>query len=259
MRINLKRLTHFVIILLLFLCISMPEAYGAGSPVGADTKAYTVAVEKLTKAGIFLQKDPEGKVRWIEAPNGEIKDEHMPLLARLPFLEWLEIGKSSLSPAGIKHLRECINIRRLYIHDINLEGQELKWISGLKRLEALSLQHTGITGKFLNHLTAHDSLRVLNISGNPVSDKDMFQISRFPNLEVLALADTQVTGRGIAGLAGMARLNELNIQNCPVGDDGASHFLSMPNLRIVYASGSNLSDVEVRNVLMQFPSLAIFR
>jgi hypothetical protein len=57
----------------------------------------------------------------------------------------------------------------------------------------------------------------------------------------------------------MARLNELNIEKCIIPDMDLSYFISMPNLRIVYAEGSGLNDLAVRDVIVKFPSLAIFR
>jgi Leucine-rich repeat (LRR) protein len=101
-------------------------------------------------------------------------------------------------------------------------------------------------------------LKVLNLSGDTITDEDMARIARFKNLEVLALADTEITGSGIKELEGMARLNELNISNCAIQDYDLSTFLSMPNLRIVYAEGCNISEFAIRNIIAQFPTLAIF-
>ena len=259
MRLNLKKSALAAALALLFFCTTVPKGYNAGSASNISTKDIVQAVTKLTELGVPLQKDPKGNVRWIEARNGELKDESMSLLPRLPKLEWLEIGKGILTQDGIKYLGKCAALKRLYIHDISLKGEELAWISKLKQLEALSLQRTQIDGKFLKHLNAVDSLKVLNLSGNPITDNDMIQIARFKNLEVIALADTQITGSGIGELKGMARLNELNIENCRIQDYDLSYFLSMPNLRIVYAEGCHLSDLAVGETIMRFPSLAIFR
>jgi Leucine-rich repeat (LRR) protein len=217
------------------------------------------AVAELTKLGVPLQKDPKGNVRWIEARQGELNDKALSLLPSLPDLEWLEIGNGIITPDGMKHLGKCTSLKRLYVHDINLMGAELEWLSGLDKLTALSLQHTKINGKFLRHLKAVDSLKVLNLSGDSIADDDMARIARFKNLEVLALEDTEITGSGINELEGMARLNELNIGNCAIQDHDLSIFLSMPNLRIVYAEGCNLSDFAIGNIVAKFPTLAIFR
>ena len=86
----------------------------------------------------------------------------------------------------------------------------------------------------------------------------MTGIAKLTKLEVLALASAGITGEGLAKLEGMTRLNELNISNCPIQDDDVKVFLSMPNLRIIYAAGTSISPMAVRNMQIQFPMLAIF-
>jgi len=238
--------------------ITVPASYSADPASDTRQKDTIQAISELTKLGVPLQKDPKGDVRWIEAKKGELNDKAMSLLPHLPKLEWLEIGNGIITPDGMKHLGKCTALKRLYIHDITLQGEELAWLSSLKQLEALSLQRTKIGGKFLKHLNAVDTLKVLNLSKNNITNDDIAEIARFKNLEVLALADTQITSACFNELTEMARLNELNVSNCTVMDYDLSHFLSMPNLRIVYAEGCNLSDYGIGNIIARFPMLAIF-
>jgi hypothetical protein len=237
--------------------IAVTDSVPAGGRV--QQKAETQAVQVLTKLGIPLQQDSHGAVRWIEATDGQFKDEAMRYLPDLPGLEWLEIGGGSVSPAGVALLKGCSDLRRLYIHDINLNGDDLAWLAGLTKLEALSLQRTGVSGKILKNFKSLTTLAVLNLSGNNITSDDMGQIAGLKRLEVLALANTAISGAGIAKLEGMTSLNELNIMHCKILDGDIESFLSMPNLRIVYAEGCNLSDMAVQNVIARFPMLAIFR
>jgi hypothetical protein len=255
-----KRMPAAVIVLLGFCALTMFQqpAISAGSVQAQPVKTETAAVAALAKLGVPLQKDDRGVVRWIEAANGELSDEAIQYLPLLSKLEWLEIGKGKISASGIAKLKDCPSLVRLYIHDINLGGDELAWLSSLLKLEALSLQRTGITGKVLKNLTS-SALTVLNLSGDDIGDGDMSQIARLKDLEVLALADTKISGAGIVKLEGMKRLNELNIMSCKIHDDDLEPFLSMPNLRIVYAEGCNLSEMGVLKVTSRFQMLAIFR
>jgi hypothetical protein len=217
------------------------------------------AVDELKSSGVPLQQDSRGVVRWIEATKGELNDEAMHHLPRLSKLEWLEIGGGNVTPAGMASLKNCTALKRLYVHDIDLAGDDLAWLSGLTNLEALSLQRTGIDGRVFKSLKAVDSLVVLNLSGDNIVDRDMDEVARIKGLEVLALADTKVTGSGIAKLQEMSRLNELNLMRCDVMDEDLDYFLSMPNLRIVYAEGSSFSDMAIQMMTTRFPMLAIFR
>jgi Leucine-rich repeat (LRR) protein len=235
---------------------------GIASPVQskdtASRKTESDAAAALTRLGVPLQRDDHGVVRWIEATKGEISDEALQYLPMLSNLEWLEIGGGKVSPSGIASLKNCPLLKRLYVHDINLSGDALEWLSNLTNLEALSLQRTGIDGRVLKNIKA-PSLAVLNLSDDKITNDDMGQIAEIKGLEVLAIANTKITGDGLARLEGMSRLNELNIMHCNVADEDLEHFLTMPNLRIVYAEGCNLNDIAIQGVVARFPMLAIFR
>jgi hypothetical protein len=213
----------------------------------------------LSKLKAPLHKDVDGFVRWIEAPDGQLSDAALKLLPGLAKLEWLEIGKGNVTPAGLANLKSCTTLKRLYIHDIKLDGAPLDWLAALTKLEALSLQRTGVDGKFLKNLKATETLTVLNISNNPIVNDDLAQIAVLKNLEVLGLANTKINMNGMAKLEGMKRLNELNLTNCPVSPEDVQSFLTMPNLRIVYAEGCNIGDMDVMEMKNKFPMLAIFR
>lgn len=230
----------------------------SGAPAWQQERE-VLATSALLEAGVPLQRDPMGRVRWIEAGNGELTDESLRHVAGLPLLEWLEIGGGSVTPSGVARLKDCTEIRRLYLHDIRLGDEALSWVSGLAHLEALSLQKTGITGKVLRQVKAVDSLTVLNLGDNDIVDEDMEQIARFKGLEVLALQHTKVTGEGLARLKGMAKLNVLNLAHCVIGDGDLEHFTGMPNLRIVHAAGCRISDEAVKALDERLPMLSIFR
>ena len=259
MKFIFKRAVRLAALAAFSFSITLPSGYSFGPAEGSRTRNTDTAVARLKELGIPLQADLSGDVRWIEAKQGELTDNAMSFLPSLPKLEWLEIGNGILSGTGMKHLGKCTALKRLYVHDIDLEGEELEWLKSLTKLEALSLQRTKIDGKALKHLNAVDTLKVLNLSENNITDEDMAQVARHKNLEVLALAETKITGTGIKDLEGMARLNELNIVKCAVFDYDLNTFLTMPNLRIVYAEGCSLSDWAIASVIARFPTLAIFR
>lgn len=257
-RLALKTTLLTGVLLLALGCVSFSHVQvstGAARQPAEELKAE----EALTRSGVPLQRDVRRVVRWIEADKGELNDEAMGYLPGLPKLEWLEIGGGSVTARGLAPLKNCLSLKRLYIHDIDLAGDELEWLSGHTALEALSLQRTGINGSVLKNIKAADALKVLNLSGNDINDKDMDAIALFSGLEVLALANTKITGAGIAKLEGMARLNELNVAHCGIQDFDLEYFLSMPNLRIVYAEGCGIGDMAVEQMRYRFPMLAIFR
>ncbi len=268
---NSVRTILFTAVLALVICgqssASLAPFPTARQSTGLDTTKSGGQVRKvtaseaavaLTKLGVPMTLDPTGKVRWIEAANGELTDEAMQYLVSLPYLEWLEIGGGKITVAGMSRLKGCVALRRLYIHDIDLTKDSLAWITDLK-LEALSQQRTDVNAAGLKQLKAASALTVLNLSENGVTDTDMDTIARFTNLEVLALQDTKITGAGLAQLTEMKRLNVLNLKNCRIVDADVSCFIRMPNLRIVHAAGCGISDQAVKEITISLPMLAIFR
>jgi hypothetical protein len=266
------RMILFIAILALAICgqsvgysappAAVPQTAGldSGKPGDQARKVGSsdAAVAALAKLDVPLGLDPSGKVRWIEAANGELGDEAMQYLASLPYLEWLEVGGGKVTGAGMGRLKGCVALRRLYIHDVDLSKDALTWIAEL-RLEALSLQRTAVDAMALKQLKAAAALTVLNLSENGITDVDLSAVARFTNLEVLALQNTKVTGAGLAQLKEMKRLNVLNLMNCRIADADVSYFISLPNLRIVHAAGCNISDQAVKDITATLPMLAIFR
>jgi hypothetical protein len=274
-RSRLKRILQTIVVLAAVAVIASGAGNGSlpympdGPQVSRASKPIDIAADKirddeqaiaaLVKMGVPLQRDTLGRVRWIEAVQGEFSDEAMRHLSGLPLLEWLEIGGGKVTAAGMMRLKGCSALRRLYVHDVHLSDDALAVLSNRTRLEALSLQNTGITGKGVKHLNAPGSLRVLNLSGDDIGDEDLAQIARFSGLEVLALQNTKVSGAGLAKLAGMKRLNVLNLSNCRIVDNDLDYFTSMPNLRIVHASGCNIGDKAIQQFKEKLPMLAIFK
>jgi hypothetical protein len=256
----------FILRALSFILISATFAFSqaAGSASAETTQnANNAASERaasfLEKMGVPLERDPQGQIRWIRASQGELNDIAMQYLPDLRKLEWLEIGSGDVSSTGLAHLGNCTSIRRLFIHDIALQDNDLKFLSKLLHVEALSLQRTGITGRVLQYLKMGNTLTILNLSGDVIADEDLDAVSKFSRLEVLALQDTKITGSGLAKLEGMPRLNVLNLSNCQITDSDALLFTTLPNLRIAHAAGCNLSESVIRDLQMKVPMLAVFR
>ena len=107
-------------------------------------RAEKAATAALARARVPLQEDSAGRVRWIEAPRGEVNDAALVQIAQLRALEWLELAGTHVTPKGVARLKECRTLKRLYLHDVDLSGHDPTWLSALVRLESLSLRHTGI-------------------------------------------------------------------------------------------------------------------
>ena len=229
-----------------------------GATTGQAARDEQSAVAALARARVPLQKDGAGRVRWIEARRGEVDDAALAQISHLRALEWLDVTGRKITHEGLTELGGCRNLRRLYLHDVDLGGHDPTWLSGLVHLESLSLARTGISGKPLRDLQ-RDGLRVLNLSGTRVTDDDLAEVAQLKYLEVLALQDTRVSGAGLEKLAGMQRLNVLNLSNSRITDADLRHFISMPNLRIVHAAGCSISDRAVDGMRKQLPMLSIFR
>ena len=85
--------------------LSFLAGHGQASNQPELTGAEKKSIEELTRRGVPLQADPQGRIRWIEAPHGELSDKALRFLPGLQHLEWLEIGGGAVTAAGLAHRR----------------------------------------------------------------------------------------------------------------------------------------------------------
>jgi hypothetical protein len=76
-------------------------------------------------------------------------------------VQWLDIGGTAVTDAGLSALAPMHGLRRLHLDGTRVTDDGLARLSGLKRLEYLNLRGTAVTDKGLSALRALPRLRAL--------------------------------------------------------------------------------------------------
>ena len=118
-------------------------------------------------------------------------------LGGLVGLRTLNLAGTSITDAGLAHLKDATGLRYFHLSDCEKVGDAgLAGLKGLKQLEFLSL------------------------SGQPrVTDAGLAHLTELTKLKDLHLDQTRITGAGLAHLGKMKELRLLSLSGCPVGDD----------------------------------------
>ncbi|MGH9582233.1 MAG: leucine-rich repeat domain-containing protein, partial [Bryobacteraceae bacterium] len=143
-------------------------------------------------------------------------DPALQRIAKLPLLEELSLGGTSVSDEGLNHAAGLHSLRVLRLANTKIADSALKRLSPLRRLEELDLSRTAITDAGIRDLSALTSLRVLNLSFTNISGVGFEDLTRLCHLEDLDLASTVLSDTGARHLAQLVSLRNLDLSNTKI-------------------------------------------
>ncbi len=73
---------------------------------------------------------------WIDLTETDIADEDLSEIAKLKHLEYLHIGRTSISAKGIDHLKVCTSLKIVFAYDIQIDSKEFKELPFTVKLSA---------------------------------------------------------------------------------------------------------------------------
>jgi cellulose synthase/poly-beta-1,6-N-acetylglucosamine synthase-like glycosyltransferase/Leucine-rich repeat (LRR) protein len=152
--------------------------------------------------------------------GGQVTDAWLAACApKIADAEAVELMDTSITDAGLAHLRPLEHLQRLHLSSPGITG------SGLK----------GFPGTKLRHLNFRES------SG--VNDVGLESISAFRHVEFINLSDTAVTDAGLRHLAGMKSLTFLLLQRTSITDEGLSHLRNLTALEYLYLGSTDVTSL----------------
>lgn len=241
-------------------------------------------VEELEALGLDAGLNEQGEVDSIQRsaikrPSRPDWRKALPLLRKMPALEWLRIGDGSITDADMAHLAGLQNLKHLSLGANNVTADGFRLVHNLPRLEHLSLSFTQIGDEGLSQLREMPSLREIDLADTPITDDGIKYLAGMTklahlkltstaigdggfrhlkglvNLQRLEAGETRITGKALAHLAGMSRLKVLDLRKTAVDDAGLEYLRGLTSL--VYLE---LMDTQVGNDGMRYlTSLAALR
>jgi tetratricopeptide (TPR) repeat protein len=165
--------------------------------------------EDLEYLGKLFDGGSPGGIYWFPqfTIKGEkIDDEALAHVGHLYDLEHLDLkGRGDgrhrpVTDAGLAHIKDLINLRRLTLRGTAITDAGLAHLTGLENLEELDLELTRVGDAGLVHLKGLKSLRTLRLSSTNISDAGLVHLEAIPNLEGVNIHSTKVTQAGVKRL-----------------------------------------------------------
>ncbi len=154
--------------------------------------------------------------------------------------ETVDLDGTSISDAGLAHLRSHRGLKRLLLRSPGITGSGLKGFASTKlselnlarsgvndaglesikafQIDSIYLGDTGVTDAGLRHLSGMKSLRVLGLRDTPITDVGLSHLRDLTALESLYLQRTDVTS--LAKLGALKNLKRLDLTEARVDDAG---------------------------------------
>jgi F-box/leucine-rich repeat protein 14 len=167
-------------------------------------------------------------------PRNQIDDYGLAALQKLADLEYLEVGETTVTGAGLAFAQKggLKHLKFLGMYSCPLNGHGAKAISSIKSLERISLGNIPVLG-----------------------DEDFANITQgMKNLKYVYVAQcTNMTGAGLINLKNSKGLEELHINQCSnMGDPVVSILRNFKSLKQLSVNGTAISPkgiAELRNAL----------
>ncbi len=196
-----------------------------------------------------------------------ITDDAMPAIASVSGLVHLFASRSSLTDAGLAHLRGHGSVEALHLSSTEVTAASAEVIASLPALSTLEMP--GATDDVLR-AAAREHLRYIHLRYGVVTEAGIKALTDCPSLEVLGLIDATLEesacralgaltalqtlflnlstfedeALGI-GLASMAGLYAVNLRNTPAGDAVLAGLSKLPTLATVHAVNTKVTDAGV--------------
>jgi uncharacterized membrane protein/mono/diheme cytochrome c family protein len=141
----------------------------AGPPEAPPDRAATLAsaAQIAGKLGVLIRPlTPDGP--WVDvnarAAGRGFGDKELAQLAPIaPAVEWLDLGDTSVTDAGLAALGPMRHLERLHLDELGITDDGLARLTHLSRIEYLNLRGTSVTDKGMPQLRALPRLRSLYV------------------------------------------------------------------------------------------------
>lgn len=166
--------------------------------------------------------------------NGELNDDSLSYITKLPRLEYLAVRYNHFTDRGIKTIAMLSKLQGLDLTgNIEITSEGLKPLFNLKKLDSLGIGHTSVSKTCLRDLLARFDFRGLDLSGMKLEDADIDEVLSEP-LVVLSLKDNDITDDGLAKIRKIPTLKHVIVNNCKNLTDAGKIAISLkcPELQV---------------------------
>jgi Leucine-rich repeat (LRR) protein len=224
------------------------------------------AVDELERQGAVVYELEEGyRVTLGRSFRGG--PDGWALIGFLPSVVSLTVQQTEVSDAMLAQLRDRREMEILSLMEVDVEDDDLEFLSRLARLKSLHLVRTRVTSdglarvrgltelvnlslqncpqvtdQGLAHLAGLVKLRTLDLSRTGISDAGLACLKSLSSLESLNLSETRISQSGLRQLD-LRSLTQLELRSTDVGDEGLEVLQRVsPDFTYLDAEGTAIGD-----------------
>ncbi len=234
--------------------LDLPTAIGnAGiAHLAGHRRLEALAVAGATDEGLrHLKAIPSLKRLDLDSLRGtSITNAGLVHLRELKLLEHLRLPSVDMTEEGLAHLAELSQLKYLWVErhsESPVNDAGIRQLARLKLLESLLISGKHLTATGMASIAELRNLRALALGVAEVSNEGMASLGQLEGLERLHLLTHQVTVSGLNELDHLPRLREVEVSGL-VSDEATVNLGRLSRLKtlsLTCASGSRLSDVDL--------------
>jgi len=219
--------------------------------VQADPKEDMKTFGELLKSGVTFDFDGSGTWTFDKTVTDAVA-QRLKDLKSVPCSGVRLVGKTAMTPAGLKELyagktmwrldiigfsltdewlatvKELKDVKEFNFLGSNLGDAELKELKGLNNVQSLGLWGTKVTDAGLKELKGWKKLTSLNASETAITPAGIKELTE---LESVDLSGTKLRDLDLKELKALQKLSHLGLRGTLVTDDGLKHLLAFPQLQ----------------------------
>ena len=174
-------------------------------------------------------------VSHVVVRTSSINDATVRQLSHHPGLVGLNIsGRSTVTAAGIAELKNCPNLRILYLNGVPVSPELLNAIAQLGELSTFGINDTPVSSEMVNAIAKLSKLESLSLQNAGITDGDLAQIVKLTRLRTLFLDKSKVTGTGLQTLKILTNLTMFSVRGSGISPQALADFeAAVPECRVL--------------------------
>ncbi|TWT92338.1 protein kinase domain-containing protein [Stieleria varia] len=194
----------------------------------------------------------------IKANEREITDDDCKKLAQLTGIKALQLGRNPLSDLALEHLAGLERLQWLYLGQTAItDAGVIHLLPHRDTLETIDIQSTAITDQGVATLIGFEKLRELFLADNAISDRSLDGLSRFPSLKRLDLSGTEISDDGLPQLSELPSLEYLLLDRTMISDAGLGIIGDQLALKTLSIKSTSTTEAAVQRLRKTLPECQI--
>ncbi|MFN0199738.1 MAG: hypothetical protein ACKVT0_23540 [Planctomycetaceae bacterium] len=228
--------------------------------------------ESAERKGLWFELNDSGQVIAICIPNSKCTDETLRVISYAENLAVLDLGNTSISSAGMAHLRNLKHLGSVGLYGTNVDDDCCKVLSNFKKTIVLYLGNTRITDAGVKRLSNLRNLQHVMLNGNNVTDEALKSLRNCSTLALLDMSNTKITNTGIKYLSEKTPLivndggvelrigvvvQYINVKNTLVDSGCVDHLMALDLLGTLELSKGQISVDGINRLKKKFDGIVI--